>query len=81
MEESGPEALAELRRRIPEVDKIFGEQVVWDEAEDRKRVHIAAIREGDADVERQEEWPVYQDWLVETAIRLRDALQPEIERL
>lgn len=37
--------------------------------------------EGEADVERTNEWDQYRHWLVETVVRFRNALHPAIERL
>jgi Domain of unknown function (DUF4268) len=78
----GDKAFDLLRQERQEIEHRFSGPLVWDDrVQGRARTDIAAVREGEADVERTSEWDEYRDWLVETAVRFRNALHPAIEGL
>jgi uncharacterized protein DUF4268 len=70
-----------LQKQREVIEKRFGAPLEWQQTEGQERTHIAFTREGEAEVEQMDQWPTYEGWLVTTAVRLREALQPAINAL
>lgn len=70
---------AQLRARSTEIEKAFGEPLVWDRLDDKK-ASIVRFAHG-FDGHNREAWPPMIEWLVTHIRRLRQAFEPEIPRL
>jgi hypothetical protein len=69
----------QLRARSTEIEKAFGEPLVWDRLDDKK-ASIVRFAQG-FDGHNREAWPPMIEWLVTHIRRLRQAFEPEIPRL
>ncbi len=75
----GSEIFPVLITKKNEIEEVFGQSLQWEELPDKQASRIAVYREGD--VGNRDDWPTYTRWFLETAGRLRKALQPQIEAL
>lgn len=63
-----------LLARRSEVEKAFGDELLWEDLEGRKSARITALLPGYRDVIDRTEWDSLIEWLISTEGRLREAL-------
>ena len=76
---SGGSRLQEDGGHKHEIEAAYGGPLSWEPLEGKKASRIATYR--DEAIERREQWPEYQQWLLENLGRLRQAIQPFVDAL
>jgi hypothetical protein len=72
-------AYNKLEEHKQEIEATFGGPLSWEPLEGRKASRIAVYRDGA--IERREQWPQYQHWLLENLGRFRKAIQRFVDAL
>jgi hypothetical protein len=72
------EELVASRRRV---QRRFGGQLDYEELPDARASRVAAYRDGNSSISRQQDWDQYATWIIEQLGRLRTSIQPEIDRV
>jgi hypothetical protein len=72
-------AYTKLEGHKQEIEAAFGGSLSWEPLEGKRASRIATYRDGA--IERREQWPEYQEWLLQNLGRLRQAIQPFVDAL